>query len=146
MADLHKCHAGIQGRLKAEQFKQRVVHCFQAWEDWAVYHGQFLILLQNTFLGLRKVRCSPEMNSLLSSGVTRHNLPGVYLSDKKEAEEILPIGQGDVNMINQAFPLMPMPPLHFNPIVPAPSQADKLSLASCSSKHQFSLKSAAREI
>lgn len=38
--------------MKAESFKQRVVSCFKAWEDWALYPGQFLIQLQNIFLGL----------------------------------------------------------------------------------------------
>ncbi|XP_077971948.1 U2 snRNP-associated SURP motif-containing protein-like isoform X2 [Styela clava] len=55
MSDIHSCHANIQGRLRAEQFKQRVMYCFRAWEDWAVYHEQFLISLQNTFLGLHVV-------------------------------------------------------------------------------------------
>lgn len=52
MTDIHKCHRAIQGRLKAEQFKQRVMNCFRAWEDWAIYPDQLLIRLQNCFLGL----------------------------------------------------------------------------------------------
>uniref|UniRef100_A0A671PCM0 U2 snRNP-associated SURP motif-containing protein-like n=1 Tax=Sinocyclocheilus anshuiensis TaxID=1608454 RepID=A0A671PCM0_9TELE len=32
--------------------KQRVMSCFRAWEDWAVYPDPFLIKLQNIFLGL----------------------------------------------------------------------------------------------
>lgn len=32
--------------------QQRVMSCFRAWEDWAVYPDPFLIKLQNIFLGL----------------------------------------------------------------------------------------------
>lgn len=53
MSDIHACHANIQGRLRAEQFKQRIINCFRAWEDWAVYPEQHLIHLQNVFLGLQ---------------------------------------------------------------------------------------------
>ena len=36
----------------AESFKQRVMACFRAWEDWGIYPNEFLIRLQNIFLGL----------------------------------------------------------------------------------------------
>lgn len=32
--------------------QQRVMSCFRAWEDWAIYPDPFLIKLQNIFLGL----------------------------------------------------------------------------------------------
>lgn len=38
--------------------QQRVMSCFRAWEDWAVYPDPFLIKLQNIFLGL--VSLDPE--------------------------------------------------------------------------------------
>ncbi|XP_076454381.1 U2 snRNP-associated SURP motif-containing protein-like [Babylonia areolata] len=50
--DVNETYNGIEGRLKAEQFKQRVMACFRAWEDWAIYPLDFLINLQNIFLGL----------------------------------------------------------------------------------------------
>ena len=50
--DLHNCYAAIESRIKAEAFKQRVMLCFRAWEDWAIYSQDFLIQLQNIFLGL----------------------------------------------------------------------------------------------
>uniref|UniRef100_A0A8C1Z244 U2 snRNP-associated SURP domain containing n=1 Tax=Cyprinus carpio TaxID=7962 RepID=A0A8C1Z244_CYPCA len=37
---------------KLELQGQRVMSCFRAWEDWAVYPDPFLIKLQNIFLGL----------------------------------------------------------------------------------------------
>lgn len=51
-ADLHATYKTIQGHLQSENFKQRVMACFRAWEDWAVYPDPFLIRLQNIFLGL----------------------------------------------------------------------------------------------
>ncbi|XP_067852916.1 U2 snRNP-associated SURP motif-containing protein-like isoform X4 [Heptranchias perlo] len=53
--DMHEAHKVIQARLQAEQFKQKVMTCFRAWEDWAVYPEPFLIRLQNIFLGLMKL-------------------------------------------------------------------------------------------
>ncbi|XP_069749764.1 U2 snRNP-associated SURP motif-containing protein-like isoform X2 [Narcine bancroftii] len=53
--DLHETHKVIQARLQAEQFKQKIMTCFRAWEDWAVYPESFLIRLQNIFLGLMKL-------------------------------------------------------------------------------------------
>lgn len=53
--NMHKCYESIEGRMKAEHFKQRVMNCFKAWEDWALYASEFLIKLQNIFLGLVKL-------------------------------------------------------------------------------------------
>jgi len=52
MHHLHTCHMMISSRLRAEQFKQKILACLRAWEDWAIYPDKFLICLQNTFLGL----------------------------------------------------------------------------------------------
>uniref|UniRef100_A0A673ZN07 U2 snRNP-associated SURP domain containing n=1 Tax=Salmo trutta TaxID=8032 RepID=A0A673ZN07_SALTR len=51
-SDLNTTYKTIQGHLQSENFKQRVMSCFRAWEDWAVYPDPFLIKLQNVFLGL----------------------------------------------------------------------------------------------
>jgi len=50
--DLHEAYENIDARLKAESFKQKVMLCFRAWEDWAIYPIELLIRLQNVFLGL----------------------------------------------------------------------------------------------
>ncbi|KHN87272.1 U2 snRNP-associated SURP motif-containing protein [Toxocara canis] len=50
--ELNKTYEAIEGRLKAEQFKQRVMLCFRTWEDNSLYPTDFLIQLQNIFLGL----------------------------------------------------------------------------------------------
>lgn len=52
--DLCASHKNIQARLQAEQFKQKVMNCFRAWEEWAIYPEQYLIHLQNIFLGFTK--------------------------------------------------------------------------------------------
>ncbi|XP_033834994.2 U2 snRNP-associated SURP motif-containing protein [Periophthalmus magnuspinnatus] len=52
--DLCASHKNIQARLQAEQFKQKVMNCFRAWEEWAIYPEQYLIYLQNIFLGFTK--------------------------------------------------------------------------------------------
>lgn len=62
---IHEAFSSIEGRLKAEQFKQRVMSCFRAWEDWAIYPNDFLIRLQNIFLGLVP---SSKPSSLVPSG------------------------------------------------------------------------------
>jgi len=59
-ADLNLAYQKIPGRMKAESFKQRVMACFRAWEDWALYPMDFLIKLQNIFLGLVSSE-SPEV-------------------------------------------------------------------------------------
>lgn len=50
--DMNAYYDAIDSRIKAEAFKQRVMNCFRAWEDWALYPMDFLIKLQNIFLGL----------------------------------------------------------------------------------------------
>ncbi|KAM6969749.1 U2 snRNP-associated SURP motif-containing protein [Aplochiton taeniatus] len=52
--DIGEAYRNIQARLQAEQFKQKIMTCFRAWEDWAVYPESYLIQLQNVFLGLVK--------------------------------------------------------------------------------------------
>ncbi|XP_011349105.1 U2 snRNP-associated SURP motif-containing protein isoform X3 [Ooceraea biroi] len=50
--EVHQAYKQFDSRLKAEGFKIRVMRMFRAWEDWAVYPRDFLVKLQNTFLGL----------------------------------------------------------------------------------------------
>ncbi|CAD5229475.1 unnamed protein product [Bursaphelenchus okinawaensis] len=52
---LNETLEGIESRLKAEQFRQRVMLCFRNWEDNSIYPRDVLINLQNIFLGLVKV-------------------------------------------------------------------------------------------
>uniref|UniRef100_A0A8C4ETI4 U2 snRNP-associated SURP motif-containing protein n=1 Tax=Dicentrarchus labrax TaxID=13489 RepID=A0A8C4ETI4_DICLA len=59
-SDLNATYKAIQGHLQSENFKQRVMSCFRAWEDWAVYPDPFLIKLQNIFLGLVNISAEKE--------------------------------------------------------------------------------------
>ena len=52
--ELHYSHqTGLgSGGASAECFKERVMSCFRAWEDWEIFPKDFLICLQNIFLGI----------------------------------------------------------------------------------------------
>uniref|UniRef100_A0A069DXK2 Putative splicing regulator n=1 Tax=Panstrongylus megistus TaxID=65343 RepID=A0A069DXK2_9HEMI len=43
--------SNLESRLKAENYKLRVLQIFKAWDDWAVYPRDFLLKLKATFLG-----------------------------------------------------------------------------------------------
>uniref|UniRef100_A0A671QJP1 U2 snRNP-associated SURP motif-containing protein-like n=1 Tax=Sinocyclocheilus anshuiensis TaxID=1608454 RepID=A0A671QJP1_9TELE len=64
-SDLNATYKTIQGHLQSENFKQRVMSCFRAWEGWAVYPDPFLIKLQNIFLGLVSLEPEKETEDLL---------------------------------------------------------------------------------
>ena len=59
-SDLNQCYSNIESRIRAEAFKQRVMNCFRAWEDWALYPQDFLIKLQNIFLGFVMTAANKE--------------------------------------------------------------------------------------
>ncbi|NP_001153375.1 U2-associated SR140 protein isoform X1 [Nasonia vitripennis] len=50
--EVQQAYKQFDSRLKAEGFKVRVMRMFRAWEEWAVYPREFLVKIQNTFLGL----------------------------------------------------------------------------------------------
>jgi U2-associated protein SR140 len=58
---LNKTWSQIDGRMKSESFKQKVLNCIRAWEDRLIYQNDFLVNLQNRFLGL--VKAKPELTS-----------------------------------------------------------------------------------
>lgn len=62
--EVHQAYKQFDSRLKAEGFKIRVMRMFRAWEDWAVYPRDFLVKLQNTFLGLVLVDFGAELYRL----------------------------------------------------------------------------------
>merc|ERR1719309_1919321 len=75
--DLNASYKKIPSRMKAEAFKQRVMACFRAWEDWALYPMDYLIKLQNVFLGLVASDTPPP-----ASPAPSDDLDGVGLSDE----------------------------------------------------------------
>ncbi|VDM33660.1 unnamed protein product [Hydatigera taeniaeformis] len=67
----------LESKLKAEQLKQKVMLCFRAWEEWAIYPNDFLIQLQNVFLGL-----TPSVTSKKSANISEMDeeaVSGVHL-------------------------------------------------------------------
>uniref|UniRef100_A0A1A8I4A6 U2 snRNP-associated SURP motif-containing protein n=2 Tax=Nothobranchius kuhntae TaxID=321403 RepID=A0A1A8I4A6_NOTKU len=81
-SDLNATYKTIQGHLQSENFKQRVMSCFRAWEEWAVYPDPFLIKLQNIFLGLVNLTLEKEA-------------PGVVIPEPEPAEDLdgAPLGE-----------------------------------------------------
>ncbi|KAJ1111316.1 hypothetical protein NDU88_008652 [Pleurodeles waltl] len=83
-ADLHAAYRAIPGHLQSENFKQRVMACFRAWEDWAIYPEPYLIKLQNVFLGLVNVIDGKEPEELpddIDGAPIEDELDGAPLDD-----------------------------------------------------------------
>uniref|UniRef100_A0A4W5PA19 Zgc:163098 n=1 Tax=Hucho hucho TaxID=62062 RepID=A0A4W5PA19_9TELE len=81
--DISDAYRNIQARLQAEQFKQKIMGCFRAWEDWAVYPESYLIQLQNIFLGLIKAGeevSSPDLDGAPLDGAPLDDLDGSPLA------------------------------------------------------------------
>ncbi|XP_015282952.1 PREDICTED: U2 snRNP-associated SURP motif-containing protein isoform X2 [Gekko japonicus] len=83
-SDLNATYRSIQGHLQSENFKQRVMTCFRAWEDWAIYPEPFLIKLQNIFLGLVNIIEEKEVEEVpddLDGAPIEEELDGAPLED-----------------------------------------------------------------
>lgn len=74
---LNESYKSLESRLKAEGFKVRIMKIFRTWEEWAVYGRDFLIKLQNTFLGLSTKETKED---------GAENVDGVPLSDKEDED------------------------------------------------------------
>ena len=75
---MHQTFESTESRLKAEHFKQRVMLCFRAWEEWNVFPHDFLIHLQNIFLGLATAYKEVPKPS---AGSVSEDVDGVPLED-----------------------------------------------------------------
>ena len=62
---LNQVWLNIEGKMKSESFKQKILSCIRAWEDSTLYPNEYLVRLQNTFLGLiqSKVKETPANES-----------------------------------------------------------------------------------
>ncbi|XP_041419321.1 U2 snRNP-associated SURP motif-containing protein isoform X2 [Xenopus laevis] len=82
-ADLNAAYRAIQGHLQSENFKQRVMACFRAWEDWAIYPEPYLIKLQNIFLGLVNIEDKEpeEVPDDLDGAPIEEELDGALIED-----------------------------------------------------------------
>lgn len=78
---LNETWSSIDGKMKSESFKQKVLNCIRAWEDRAIYPNDFLVKLQNMFLGLLKKK--PESKS---NGDDDDDVDGKPLDDDDDEE------------------------------------------------------------
>ncbi|RVE58710.1 hypothetical protein OJAV_G00197160 [Oryzias javanicus] len=84
-SDLNATYKTIQGHLQSENFKQRVMSCFRAWEDWAVYPDPYLIKLQNIFLGLVNLAADKEPPSLIVEPEPAEDIDGAPIGEFVES-------------------------------------------------------------
>lgn len=80
-SDLNATYKTIQGHLQSENFKQRVMSCFRAWEDWAVYPDPFLIKLQNIFLGLVNLSAEKEPPPIIVESELSEDIDGAPIGE-----------------------------------------------------------------
>jgi U2-associated protein SR140 len=76
------CSEGVGST--AESFKQRIMACFRAWEDWTIYPNDFLIRLQNIFLGLLTVN-SREEEAKIFEGLEEEEDEDVILRKRRKS-------------------------------------------------------------
>uniref|UniRef100_A0A3P9HS81 U2 snRNP-associated SURP motif-containing protein n=1 Tax=Oryzias latipes TaxID=8090 RepID=A0A3P9HS81_ORYLA len=84
-SDLNATYKTIQGHLQSENFKQRVMSCFRAWEDWAVYPDPYLIKLQNIFLGLVNLSADKEPPTLIVEPEPAEDIDGAPIGEFVES-------------------------------------------------------------
>ncbi|EDV28406.1 uncharacterized protein TRIADDRAFT_51296 [Trichoplax adhaerens] len=65
--NLNKTYEAITGRMRAEQFKKRIMMCLRAWEGWVIYPFEFISTLQESFLGSVKTQDQEETSHFRSS-------------------------------------------------------------------------------
>uniref|UniRef100_A0AAY4DCB1 U2 snRNP-associated SURP motif-containing protein n=1 Tax=Denticeps clupeoides TaxID=299321 RepID=A0AAY4DCB1_9TELE len=87
-SDLNATYKSIQGHLQSENFKQRVMACFRAWEDWAVYPDPFLIRLQNIFLGLVNLSADKEPPTVVIEPEPVESLDGAPIGEELDGAPI----------------------------------------------------------
>uniref|UniRef100_A0A8C7KQU7 U2 snRNP-associated SURP domain containing n=1 Tax=Oncorhynchus kisutch TaxID=8019 RepID=A0A8C7KQU7_ONCKI len=95
-SDLNATYKTIQGHLQSENFKQRVMSCFRAWEDWAVYPDPFLIKLQNIFLGLVNLSADKETPDIDGAPIGE-DMDGASLEDVDGVPIGAPQGMDDLD-------------------------------------------------
>uniref|UniRef100_A0A1I8A1I4 U2 snRNP-associated SURP motif-containing protein n=1 Tax=Steinernema glaseri TaxID=37863 RepID=A0A1I8A1I4_9BILA len=92
---LHSVHSQIEARMKAEQFKQRVMLCFRVWEDNSVYPSTELIKMQNVFLGLYKESDYTEGRTARSSVDDEEDIDGAPLPENEDIDGV-PLDDEDI--------------------------------------------------
>ncbi|XP_052782841.1 U2 snRNP-associated SURP motif-containing protein-like isoform X2 [Mya arenaria] len=140
--DVHEAYDNIDSRLKAEQFKQKVMLCFRAWEDWAIYPNDYLINLQNIFLGLVPKQATqreppspnadfdgdplpdPDFDGIpLIPGELAIGQPAVREPERREDFDGMPLGEdldgeplGEADLDGRPLPMEEEPPKKKEPV------------------------------
>lgn len=94
---LHIAYNLIESRLRAEQVKQRIMQCCRAWEEWAIYPHEFLIHLQNLFLGLVKREPNMELPEEMMEPVKTQDVDGFPLDDDVDGFPIKEEDKDDID-------------------------------------------------
>jgi U2-associated protein SR140 len=79
---LNRTWSQIDGRMKSESFKLKVVNCIRAWEDRLIYPNDYLVNLQNRFLGLVKSAKSDSASTMLAK-----NSEGVSQDENQKSQD-----------------------------------------------------------
>ncbi|TKR80539.1 hypothetical protein L596_014599 [Steinernema carpocapsae] len=120
---LHRVHSSIESRMKAEQFKQRVMLCFRVWEENSVYPTDVLIKMQNVFLGLYK---ESDYTQSASKSNEAEDIDGAPLVDDEDIDGA-PLDEDGVANVSE--PLQ-KPIFEQNKVQECPSPATKPSVSS----------------
>jgi len=75
----------IDGKMKSEAFRQKILSCVRAWQDWAIYPSEYLINLQNRFMGLA-TKLTQDKYKEDSSG-DQSDVDGKPLEEEEEDED-----------------------------------------------------------
>ncbi|VEL41782.1 unnamed protein product [Protopolystoma xenopodis] len=82
---------------------QKVMLCFRAWEDWAIYPGDFLFQLQTSFLGIANEPLNEDGDPLFSDDIDGAALDD-ELTSRLPSNEMTTLGS-DVEAL-EATPLV----------------------------------------
>jgi len=96
MEHMHKALSTCSTKGQAEKFRKQVLSCLSAWQDWSLYPPQFLINLQNVFVGLstkqeiqekdsKIVPPSDEMDDEIDGDPITDDIDGIPIA-KEEAD------------------------------------------------------------
>lgn len=66
MRECHAAWARMSSRMQQEGFRARVTRILQAWADWAVYPTDFLLHINDVFLGQDKVAAQLGLKYILN--------------------------------------------------------------------------------
>jgi len=96
MEHLHKALSTCSTKSQGEKFRKQVLSCLAAWQDWSLYPPQYLINLQNVFVGLTTTKAikDNENAKLLKSEEVDDEIDGEPIADDIDG---IPIAKDDID-------------------------------------------------